>query len=170
MKSERIAYALATRNIGARGGVEVLLHRRATGLSLMPDMLELPPLREAPSTQPMLRLRHAIVGTNYYAEVFGIRTRQQVHRAAQAGHQTAWFDTQLLNRLPLTGLARKVLQRTGLMAPAANLSALPISPASIDAVSPRSHAQPQKRAAADNGSAPLFTEEQSDARGEEYGH
>ncbi|WP_419804833.1 A/G-specific adenine glycosylase [Terriglobus sp.] len=124
MKSERVAYALATRNTGARGGVEVLLHRRDADLSLMPGMLELPTLSTAPASEPMLRLRHAIVGTNYYAEVFGITNRQQVRRFALPGHQTAWFDAQLLDRLPLTGFARKVLQRTGLMAPAVAPSAL----------------------------------------------
>ncbi|GAA3750642.1 A/G-specific adenine glycosylase MutY [Terriglobus aquaticus] len=123
MKSERVAYALTTRNNGPRGGVEVLLHRRGDEQTVMPGMLELPLLRSAPATEPMLRLRHAIMGTNYYAEVFGFKNRQQVHRAAQPGFQTAWFDTQMLDRLPLTGFARKVLQRAGLMAPAVPMPA-----------------------------------------------
>ena len=155
MKSERVAYALATRNIGARGGVEVLLHRRGAELSLMPGMLELPTLRSAPAVvEPMLRLRHAIVGTNYYAEVFGMKTRQQVHRAAQPGCQTAWFDAQLLDRLPLTGFARKVLQRAGLMAPTISLAALADSSTPL---SPGGRSPRRRRAGAlDGESPPLF--------------
>lgn len=117
MKSERVAYGLTTRNTGARGGVEVLLQRRGSEQTVMPGMLELPALRSSPAAEPMLRLRHAIMGTNYYAEIFGIRNRQQLNRSAQSGGETGWFDTQLLDRLPLTGLARKTLQRAGLMAP-----------------------------------------------------
>ena len=163
MKSERVAYALATRNTGARGGVEVLLHRRASDLSLMPGMLELPMLHASPASEPMLRLRHAIVGTNYYAEVFGIKTRQQVHRFAQPGHQTAWFDAQLLDRLPLTGFARKVLQRAGLMATAIvplsfAVSAMEIQKQSLPpSASKQAHVRRPRRASDKrSGSAPLF--------------
>ena len=138
MRSERVAYALATRNTRG-GGVEVLLHRRAADLSLMPGMLELPALQRSPPVEPMLRLRHAIVGTNYYAEVFGMKNRREVQRCVQPQTAMAWFDTQMLERLPLTGFARKVLQRTGLMPTAVKVPILsretlqmPVPPPEID--------------------------------------
>ena len=160
MRSERVAYALTTRNTGARGGVEVLLHRRGAELSVMPGMLELPVLRSAPEAEPMLRLRHAIMGTNYYAEVFGFKTRQQVQRAAQAGFQTAWFDTQLLDRLPLTGFARKVLQRAGLMAVRLALPTLPTPQGKPAAPPLRPRAVPVKQPArrVEQGTRNLFGE------------
>ncbi len=116
MKSERVAYALITRNNGASRGVQVLLHRRDAKLSLMPDMLDLPTLHRLPQIQPVLSLRHAIVGTNYYAEVFGLPNRRELQQFALRGQKAAWFDTAQLPRLPLTGFTRKVLQRIGLMA------------------------------------------------------
>ena len=165
MKSERVSYALATRNKGVNG-IEVLLHRRAADLSLMPGMLELPMLRAAPASEPMLRLRHAIVGTNYYAEVFGMPTRQSVHRAAQPGHQTAWFETQLLDRLPLTGFARKVLQRAGLMATAVGVPALSAEDAPVpqEPVKPR-RTPPKKRAAPEKGRPAAFVRPWAGLRG-----
>lgn len=148
MRSEQVCYALSTRNVGIRGGLQVLLHRRDSALSLMPDMLELPPLHAAPGSQPMLRLRHAIVGTNYYVEIFGLSNRREVRRRAQPGHNTAWYPAAALRSLPLTGLARKVLQRAGLMAAEAALPAAPRSPvetAHAEAVQPAAEAaQPQE--------------------------
>lgn len=68
--SRRIACLLATRK---RGTVtEVLLERRPQEASLMPGMLELPPLplHAVEGMEPVLRLRHGITNTNYYVEVF----------------------------------------------------------------------------------------------------
>ena len=73
LRSQPVAYLLATRKQGAR--TQVLLTRRSADASLMPRMLELPPLpMEAVSAssglQPILRLRHSITNTNYYVEVY----------------------------------------------------------------------------------------------------
>ena len=68
--SRRVACLLATRK---RGTVtEILLERRPAEASLMPGMLELPPLplEAAEGVEPVLRLRHGITNTNYYVEVF----------------------------------------------------------------------------------------------------
>jgi A/G-specific adenine glycosylase len=124
MQSQRVSYALATRK--ARGGiaVEVLLQRRPAAASLMAGMLELPQIAQRSeadakdlilSEEPMLRVRHAIVGTNYYVEVLGLQTRRDVTRRALRREDFEWFDTRELPNLPLTGLARKVLQRLRLM-------------------------------------------------------
>ncbi len=113
---------------------QILLHRRGAELSLMAGMLELPPLRTLPTAAPRLRLRHGITGTNYFVDVFDMSTEPEVIAGMQppetAADQTGavhpdlhpsaaqapileWFPVGSLPTLPLTGLARKVLLRTG---------------------------------------------------------
>jgi A/G-specific adenine glycosylase len=130
MKSERVRYALTTRK--ARNGisVEVLLQRRLADASLMANMLELPQLAMAGEdgvtpfelvSEPVLRVRHAIVGTNYYVEIMAMGQRREVARNALRRDGFEWVLTTDLINQPLTGLARKVLQRVRLMrAPAAD--------------------------------------------------
>ncbi len=65
--------------------------------------------------EPVMRVRHAIVGTNYYAEVYALRTRRELTKQAVADGLMEWVPTARLPNLPLTGLARKVLQRLRLM-------------------------------------------------------
>jgi len=69
-QSRVVAYLLALRKSGV--ATEVLLERRAEGASLMPGMLELPPLPldALEGREPVLRVRHAITNTNYYAQIF----------------------------------------------------------------------------------------------------
>jgi A/G-specific adenine glycosylase len=98
----------------------------------MPGMYELPPLPldAVQGREPLLRLRHAITNTNYYVQVFAAQgaghevgdsgLRRSVPAANRDLH---WVLTSRLNTLPLTGLARKVLQRLDVMA--VNLPKLP---------------------------------------------
>lgn len=69
-QSRQIAHLLAVRKRGTR--TEVLLERRAREASLMPGMLELPPLPldAAAHREPVLRVRHSITDTSYYVEIF----------------------------------------------------------------------------------------------------
>lgn len=69
-RSWQSAYLLLLRKRGV--GTEVLLERRAAEASLMPGMLELPPVPTEAGTgrEPVLRLRHSITDTNYYVEIF----------------------------------------------------------------------------------------------------
>lgn len=90
-------YALAVR------GAAVKLQQRATSLSVMPGMWELPPLSPN-GHQPLFRLRHAIMNTDYEVRVFAAATR--------AGK---WVARERLPQLPLTGLARKILRRAALL-------------------------------------------------------
>ena len=124
MQSQRVSYALATRKTRDGIAVEVLLQRRPASASLMPGMLELPQIalrtdvdatRLVLSEEPMLRVRHAITGTNYYVEVLGLQTRREVTRRALRREDFEWVAAYDLVNLPLTGLARKVLQRLRLM-------------------------------------------------------
>jgi A/G-specific adenine glycosylase len=168
-KSRIVAHLLALRKIGTE--TEVLLERRSAEASLMPGMLELPPLPldAVEGREPVLRVRHAITNTNYYAQIFsegasGTTLAGDLHATADrdveqlsdpaTGDEDAeedfedelfvatanesrlfegessqsllgeipaaagdlhWTPTRQLRELPLTGLARKVLQRLGVM-------------------------------------------------------
>ncbi len=122
MRSERISFGLSTRK--ARGGLalEVLLQRRPVDAQRMAGMLELPELDSAEDDgdlmllpEPVLRVRHAIVGTNYYVEIYPFPTRRDLAKRARREDDMEWVRVSALATQPLTGLARKVLQRLKLM-------------------------------------------------------
>jgi A/G-specific adenine glycosylase len=99
---------------------QVLLERRATDVSLMAGMYELPPLPldAVEGREPLLRVRHSITNTNYYVQVFAPRGPQDraLRRAIPAAKADLhWIRTSRLPSLPLTGLARKILQRLDVM-------------------------------------------------------
>ncbi|MDP9038762.1 MAG: A/G-specific adenine glycosylase [Acidobacteriota bacterium] len=124
--SRPAAYLLETRKNG--DWAEVLLERRAPDASLMPGMFELPPLPldAVQGREPVLRVRHAITGTNYYVQVFAA-SGKHVGKARQADaavlreavpaseRDLTWVRSSRLPALPLTGLARKILQRLKVM-------------------------------------------------------
>lgn len=100
-KKAALAYLLARKN-GA-----ILLHQRAAGLSLMPAMWELPQLGEGEACgNPVLKLRHSITTTDYRVLVYGEASR--IRRGS-------WVALRSLSALPLTGLARKILQKLDLL-------------------------------------------------------
>ena len=117
-KSRPAAFLLATRKRGT--ATQVLLERRSAELSLMPGMYELPPLPldVVAGREPILRLRHAITNTNYYVEVYaqgGSRDRTLRKSIPAAAADLSWYPVVRLGELPLTGLARKILQRVDLL-------------------------------------------------------
>ncbi|HEY0264732.1 MAG TPA: A/G-specific adenine glycosylase [Granulicella sp.] len=118
MHSRPVAHLLSIRK---RGTVtEVLLEKRAADISLMAGMYELPPLPldAVEHREPMLRVRHSITNTNYYVQVFAPRDRtdRSLRRAVPASADDLhWVRTSRLGSLPLTGLARKILQRLDVM-------------------------------------------------------
>jgi len=73
MLSRTVAHLLIRRRRGTRE--EVLLSRRPDDASLMPNMLELPPLSidAVEGLEPVLRVRHSITNTNYYVMIFAER-------------------------------------------------------------------------------------------------
>ncbi len=92
-----LKYLLAEKN-GA-----ILLRQRALSDRLMPGMWELPEIAVPADHEPLLKLRHSITNTNYTVLVFsGNRPRAGSAR---------WVPLQRAPRLPLTGLARKILRR-----------------------------------------------------------
>jgi A/G-specific adenine glycosylase len=117
-RSRPAAHLLSLRK---RGPVtQVLLERRATDVSLMAGMYELPPLPldAVEGREPLLRVRHSITNTNYYVQVFAPRGSldRALRRAVPAAKADLhWIRTSRLPSLPLTGLARKILQRLDVM-------------------------------------------------------
>jgi A/G-specific adenine glycosylase len=150
--SRIVAYLVALRKAGTT--TEVLLERRADNASLMAGMFELPalPLSAIEGREPVLRVRHAITNTNYYAQIFsegapatsppteseheelfeedeiirdehgdpGVFTKPQepaglILEIPASQKDLFWTSTRKLRGIPLTGLARKSLQRLGVM-------------------------------------------------------
>lgn len=118
MRSRQIAYALVCR---ARGGAaaaqEVLLEQRPESASQMPGMWQLPEVDLLPDDgkRVELTLRHAITVTNYYVRVVRISERESRRRLPARDPRRHWIKTSELGEMPLTGLARKALQRLQLM-------------------------------------------------------
>ncbi len=112
--SRPVAYLLWLRKAGT--ATEVRLARRAEKASLMPGMHELPllPLDAVGGLEPVLRLRHSITTTNFYVAIYneagGLRKE-----IAAAKKDLSWVRTSKLAEMPLTGLARKVLRRLGVI-------------------------------------------------------
>jgi A/G-specific adenine glycosylase len=117
-RSMPAAYLLSLRKRGTI--TEVLLSKRASDASLMARMYELPPLPQdaVSGREPLLRLRHSITNTNYYVQIYAARGTQDrgLRRAVpSAKTDLFWIRTNRLGQEPLTGLARKVLQRLDVM-------------------------------------------------------
>jgi A/G-specific adenine glycosylase len=96
----------------------------------MPGMYELPslPMEAVENREPVLRIRHSITNTNYYVQVYsdgrwgGQPRRQQKARedglrqvVPNSTRDLLWVPVLRLRSVPLTGLARKILQRLGVM-------------------------------------------------------
>lgn len=98
-KSKQLCYALVQQD------GSVLLVKRPADASLMAGMWELPALAaEARNGDaPVLVLRHSITDTDYQVAVFSVAPDQ-----IQEG---SWCSRRQCERLPLTGLARKILTR-----------------------------------------------------------
>jgi A/G-specific adenine glycosylase len=90
-------YALACRN------GDVLLQQRPRSSSLMPGMWELPECRKALSRRkPLLRVKHSVTVTDYAVCVFADKLSPAAHGR--------WVPLRSVERLALTGLARKILR------------------------------------------------------------
>ena len=98
-KNKTLYYALAQQN-GA-----VLLVKRAADASLMAGMWELPLIAAdvVNGDDPVFTLRHSITDTDYQVAVFGV-----LPGLVEEGR---WVSRPQCARLPLTGLARKILTK-----------------------------------------------------------
>ena len=131
LRSRPAAYLLATRKRGVV--TDVLLTRRDPTVSLMPGMLELPPLPPDDPTlipiPPILTLRHSITTTNYQVRIYAQPEREEPDLIAAiplTAQVLIWHPLSLLPTLPLTGLTRKILHRINLYSPAAPQTPQPL--------------------------------------------
>ena len=99
-KKRTIQYALDFRD------GSVFLVQRTRTASLMASMWELPELNTT-SSVPYLTLRHSITVTDY--------TVQVVRQPAPQGASGKWVPVSRAGTLPLTGLARKILRKAGII-------------------------------------------------------
>jgi len=112
MRSREISYALVRKPLaGSKSGVQVLLTQRPAEMSQMPGMWELPlfPASKIAGQEPVLRLRHSITNTNYYAEVYEL-SAEETPALLESWHLN-WVSSRDLGEIALTGLARKILMR-----------------------------------------------------------
>jgi A/G-specific adenine glycosylase len=107
-KKRTIRYALDFRD------GDVFMVQRTRAASLMAGMWELPELSgelnaklPATTSAPCLTLRHSITVTDY--------TVQVVRRPAPRGTSGKWMPASKAGTLPLTGLARKILRKAGII-------------------------------------------------------
>jgi A/G-specific adenine glycosylase len=116
MISQNAAFALTVRSKSPQG-TQVLLTQRPATASVMPGMWELPKISDDKfdSKGAEVSLRHAIMQTNYVVHVHAIEA-DALRRFRAARDEDRWFDLDALSSLPLTGLARKILRRVGLLA------------------------------------------------------
>jgi A/G-specific adenine glycosylase len=102
-KRRQLTYGLARKN------GSVLLVQRPANASLMAGMWELPAFSQLNGDEPLATLRHAITDTDYEVSVFAVSPEKSHTLGVNAG----WFTRRQWQRLPLTGLARKILRRLG---------------------------------------------------------
>jgi A/G-specific adenine glycosylase len=114
MLSRKTALALVQRRQWPKA--EVLLQRRPPDASQMPNMWELPSIKEGQESEDMLLLtvRHSITNTNYYVTVYGLTMNEQKLLAKDTGERV-WVPVLDLLEQPLTGLTRKILKRLRVM-------------------------------------------------------
>ncbi|HEY2168165.1 MAG TPA: A/G-specific adenine glycosylase [Candidatus Angelobacter sp.] len=100
-RKAELHYALARRN------GSILLRQRNKQRSLMPGMWELPELEAASneSKSPLLKLRHSITTTDYTVFVHDEKKRKR--------QGDRWVPLRSIDRLPLTGLTRKIIRGLG---------------------------------------------------------
>ncbi|HLI63110.1 MAG TPA: NUDIX domain-containing protein, partial [Terriglobales bacterium] len=99
----QLSYALVQK------GFAVLLVRRPAESPLMAGMWELPELdiTGVNGAGPLMQLRHSITDTDYRVAVFAV----PANRIQPRENEIRWVTRRQWERLPLTGLARKILQR-----------------------------------------------------------
>lgn len=120
--SREVEYALAER-MSKRRGRQVLLVQRPAEETVMPGMWELPQLPEGslPEEHTLLTVRHAIMTTNYYVRIHAVSLARLKRLLPGLPAEVRWAGRRELRQLPLTGLARKVLLRLGVLSPPARV-------------------------------------------------
>lgn len=115
MITRNVSFALTLRN--KKDETQVLLSQRPATATVMPGMWELPKISEDQfgSNGAEMSLRHAIMQTNYIVHVHAMEATA-LAKYRDAKDEVKWINLDALSSLPLTGLARKILRRVGLLA------------------------------------------------------
>ena len=102
-KRKPLCYALARKNSA------ILFVQRPHDASLMAGMWELPAIlpSQVNGEQPWAQLRHSITDTDYQVAVFAVAPSQLQDFETDG----RWLTRRQWERLPLTGLTRKILRR-----------------------------------------------------------
>ena len=113
MSSREVACALVVRGGNRR---EVLLEQRAASETVMPGMWQLPFLREedVSGRKVVLTARHAIMQVNYVVRVCSVAEDELKELESSSVGERRWVSVDEADAMALTGLARKVLTRSGL--------------------------------------------------------
>ena len=113
MVRREVAFALVIQSRPPKG-ICVLLHQRPAEGTVMPGMWELPeiPVADRDTRAAEVTVRHAIMQTNYVVQAYAM-DRKDLPKPGP--RQERWAVPEDLPRLPLTGLARKILRRVGLI-------------------------------------------------------
>jgi len=98
-KKCHVQYALGRREDA------IFLVQRARDASLMPGMWELPEIDGNGAEKTLVRVRHSITVTDYAVRVIESMPPSEI--------QGTWVNQRRLASMALTGLTRKILQRTG---------------------------------------------------------
>jgi A/G-specific adenine glycosylase len=89
-------------------GDSVLLVRRSASQRLMPGMWELPAIdSSAQGREPLFTVRHSITVTDYLVKV--------VARSGLEAVKGQWIKKSNVNKLPITGLTKKILRKAQLI-------------------------------------------------------
>ncbi len=120
MVSRKISYGLIKKHIDAPGNrIAVWLVKRPADASQMPGMWELPVIHDGGElgSEPVLRIRHSITNTNYYVAVFAMGEKPLFSETeSDRAEDENWIIDRKLGKIPLTGLARKILMRLDVLA------------------------------------------------------
>jgi A/G-specific adenine glycosylase len=122
MVTREVGYALVLR-MGSRpddgageDGSEILLEQRAVRQTVMPGLWELPTLRDAnvPEEDSRMTVRHAIMQVNYTVRIRAVG-EDEAELLTVADGERRWVPLGEVGGMALTGLARKVFTRAGLL-------------------------------------------------------
>jgi A/G-specific adenine glycosylase len=110
MTTREIACSLTTRETPS--GTEILLLQRPVTSTVMPGLWELPALEPGPA-RPIFTVRHAIMQVNYTVYVHSIAV-SHFGKCASPLHP-CWIPAEQAASMALTGLARKILIKAGVI-------------------------------------------------------
>jgi A/G-specific adenine glycosylase len=113
MTTREMACVLAIHE--GKAGSRVLLEQRDANNTVMPGLWELPVYanEDGPGLVPVMKVRHAIMNVNYVVRVYGV-SAVKGDRGAK-GKTRRWVRAEEAGTIALTGLARKILTRAGLL-------------------------------------------------------